>query len=280
MSTPIPRLNIPLTELRSLVLEGLKNSNGSFDFKNFCNSIGSLAVSKEIVQNPNPQGFQTMYFPLQKEDENRVREIIWNLIIEQVLTIGGYNENTWPHLSVTDYGKSVLSSQLPVPHDPDGYLSRIKREIPDLDSVIEIYLIEAIRTYNINQLLSSTITLGCASEKALLVLIDTFIDTFNQEEPSSAFAKKVRGRFIKIQFDEFNKTFSRHLGELPSDLRDRYTNTLLGVFEMIRQNRNSAGHPTGKSIDKETLFANLQVFIIYCKYIYELKAYLEQHKHD
>lgn len=280
MSTPIPRLNIPLTELRSLVLEGLKNSNGSFDFKNFCNSIGSLAVSKEIVQNPNPQGFQTMYFPLQKEDENRVREIIWNLIIEQVLTIGGYNEDTWPHLSVTDYGKSVLSSQLPVPHDPDGYLSRIKREIPDLDSVIEIYLIEAIRTYNINQLLSSTITLGCASEKALLVLIDTFIDTFNKEEPSSAFAKKVRGRFIKIQFDEFNKTFSRHLGELPSDLRDRYTNTLLGVFEMIRQNRNSAGHPTGKSIDKETLFANLQVFIIYCKYIYELKAYLETNKHN
>lgn len=280
MSTPIPRLNIPLTELRSLVLEGLKNSNGSFDFKNFCNSIGSLAVSKEIVQNPNPQGFQTMYFPLQKEDENRVREIIWNLIIEQVLTIGGYNEDTWPHLSVTDYGKSVLSSQLPVPHDPDGYLSRIKREIPDLDSVIEVYLIEAIRTYNINQLLSSTITLGCASEKALLVLIETYVDTFNKEEASSAFAKKVRGRFIKIQFDEFNKTFSRHLGELPSDLRDRYTNTLLGVFEMIRQNRNSAGHPTGKSIDKETLFANLQVFIIYCKYIYELKAHLEQHKHD
>lgn len=280
MSTPIPKLNIPLTELRSLVLEALKSYDSSFDFKNFCNNLGSLAVKKEIVQNPNTPGFQTAYFPLQKEDENRVREIIWNLVIEQVLTIGGYHEDTWPHLSVTEYGKSVLSSQQPVPHDPDGYLGRIKREIPDLDSIIEAYLTEAIRTYNINQLLSSTITLGCASEKALLILIDTYVSTFNSEESSSNFGKKIRGRFIKIQFDEFNKSFSKHLGGLPADLRDRYTNTLLGVFEMIRHNRNSAGHPTGKAVDKDTLFANLQVFIVYCKYIYELKTYLEHGKHD
>ncbi len=49
---------------------------------------------------------------------------------------------------------------------------------------------------------------------------------------------------------------------------------------MVRYNRNAAGHPTGKQVDKDTLFANLQVFIPYCKYIYDLKDYLDTNQHD
>lgn len=138
---------------------------------------------------------------------------------------------------------------------------------------------ESIRTYNINQLLSSTITLGCASERALVILIETYEQTFIDNDAKSSFSKKVSGKFIKAQFDEFDKSFRSIMSSLPYELRENYTNTLTGVFQMIRYNRNNAGHPTGKSVEKETLFANLQVFIPYCKYIYDLIQYFKTNKH-
>ncbi len=276
----IPKLDIPFEELRSVVLNVMNQHGKSFEFKNLCNSIGNKVVRDGLVKNPNPDNFQALYYPLQKSDENRVREIIWNLIVERVVTIGDYHNDSWPWLSLTEYGEKVVNSLEPTPNDPSRYIERIKKAIPQLDNVIEAYLTESIRTYNINQLLSSTITLGCASEKALLILIDTYKDTFKHASAKERFTKKVEGKFIKTQFYEFDKDFRRNISQLPYELRENYSNTLLGVFEMIRKNRNSAGHPTGKQVDKETLFANLQVFIPYCKYVYSLAGYFENNPHD
>jgi hypothetical protein len=181
---------------------------------------------------------------------------------------------------LTEYGKKAIKSLHPIPNDTAGYLARIREAVPQLDNIIEIYLNESVRTYNINQLLSSTITLGCASERALLVLVDTYEQTFNDKLKSKAFSKKTTGKFIKTKFDEFDKAIRAQLHNLPNDLRENYPNTLTGIFQMIRYNRNSAGHPTGKSVDKDTLFANLQVFIPYCRFIYSLIDYLNINKHD
>lgn len=275
----VPEIKIPYDELKSLVIDSIKELGNSFELKNLCNKIGNKVVKRGIVKSPHPDNFQAIYFPLQKKDENRIREILWDLIIERVLTIGDYQNDSWPHLSLTEYGEKVIKSNKPVPNDTNGYLNRIKKEIPDLDSVIEIYLSESIRTYNINQLLSATITLGCASEKALLLLIETYRDTFKDNTKQERFIKKTEEKFIKIQFEEFDKDFRGIMGQLPYDLKDNYMNTLTGIFEMIRHNRNLAGHPTGKRIDKDTLFANLQVFIPYCRYIYDLKRYFVSKKH-
>jgi hypothetical protein len=275
----VPEINIPFEELKSLVVNSIKVHGTSFEFKNLCNTIGSKAVNQGIVKSPFPENHHSFNFPLQKKDENRVREIIWNLIIERVLTIGDFYNDSWPNLSLTEYGEKVLTSNNPVPNDPSGYLNRIKNEIPELDNVIEIYLSESIRTYNINQLLSATITLGCASEKALLLLIETYRDTFKDNSQQEKFIRKTEGKFIKTQFGEFSKDISGVIGLLPNDLKDNYNIILAGIFEMIRRNRNSAGHPTGEIIDKDTLFAYLQVFIPYCRYIYDLRKYFADNKH-
>lgn len=276
----ISKIDIPFEELKYWVLESIKQHGDSFEFKNLCNSIGTKAIKNGIVKNPYPGGFQTNHFPLQKNDENRVREVLWDLIIERVLTIGSYHNDSWPWLSLTDYGKKVIGSKLPIPNDPTGYLNRIKNEVPQLDAIIETYLIESIRTYNINQLLSSTITLGCASEKALMILIDAYKESFKDNSKKVNFSKKIEGKFIKTQFGEFDKSIRLILAQLPYKLREDYTITLTGISQMIRYNRNQAGHPTGKAVDKDTLFANLQVFIPFCKYIYDLKDYLDQNMHD
>jgi hypothetical protein len=269
-------LNMSLNELRPLVLESFKR-NPNTQYLNICNAVASIAIEKGYIS--NPQG-GTFGFggsvPLSGKDEDNVREIIWNLIIERVVTIGMNSSNTnWPWLSLTKYGLEVAGSAEPVPHDPTGYLKRIKQVIPQIDPIILTYLEESLNTYNINALLSSTIALGCASEKALLLLIDSYANAIQETRKKAKFINETKGRMIKRQFDEFSKCITTIIGNMPRDISDGLNTVLLGIFEMIRNNRNDAGHPTGKSIPKEYAFANLQVFIPYCQKIYQLIEYFD-----
>jgi len=52
-------------------------------------------------------------------------------------------------------------------------------------------------------------------------------------------------------------------------------NNLDGIFNLIRIQRNESGHPAGIKPDKNQVFANLTVFIMYCKTLYELIHWLD-----
>jgi hypothetical protein len=238
-----------------------------------------MAVTRQIVPKPpsefsvGPGGLYT----LGEQDGETVREIVWDLIVARVLTIGMNDANpNWPWLKVTAYGKEVINSETPVPHDPSGYLGRVREEIPKIDLVIFTYLEESIRTYSIGAYLSASVMLGCASEKALLLLIDSYINSIKDTRSQESFRSKVEGRMIKRQYDEFSKALSAQIGKLPNELSDNLQTILFGVFDMIRNNRNEAGHPSGKVVKKEQIFAYLQVFIEYCKRIYGLMNYYGQ----
>lgn len=89
------------------------------------------------------------------------------------------------------------------------------------------YLEESIKTYNINALLSSTITLGCASEKALLLLIESYKNAIQDDGKQKKFAQKTEGRMIKRQFDEFTKCLTTIIGNMPTNISDGLNNVLL-----------------------------------------------------
>lgn len=273
----LPKLNLTYDEIKSIVIDKIKGAT-TFQFTAVVSGVANFVSTSNI-------GFEkvanTIYeTKLNQTDEGLIREIIWDLIIQRIITIGDYHNHDWPFLSLTEYGKRVLNSNEPIPHDPSKYIYRVQKEIPNIDKIIITYLSESINTYNINQLLSSTIALGCASEKTLLLLIDTYQNTFNDIKGKERFEQKVKNRMIKMQYEEFQKDFKRIVGTLPKELSDNYENILLGVFEMFRNQRNYAGHPTGHTVDKEMLFANLQVFVVYCKRVYSLIEYLKTQKHD
>lgn len=280
MNNQIDRIEISYDEMKSLVFDYLKQAkDGHLQIVGIEQGIARTAIHKEMAESPYPSNYQGGTPKLDEYDRTRVREIVWDLIIQRILTIGSHNNPDWPFLSLTEYGMEAIESELPIPNDVSGYLARLNNEIPDLNEVILAYLEESIQTYNINQLLSSTITLGCASEKALLILIDTYGKSFEDEEKGKTFRKKIEKKFIKAKFEIFNDDLKRNIQKVPSELREDYQNTLTGIFEMIRRNRNEAGHPTGKKVDKEILFSHLQVFIPYCKYVYRLIDYFENNAH-
>jgi hypothetical protein len=48
------------------------------------------------------------------------------------------------------------------------------------------------------------------------------------------------------------------------------------VFDLIPQTRNSAGHPTGKTIERATMQTNFILFPSYCRRVYGLIDYLSK----
>jgi len=274
--TVISDPQISLDELRTLVLEAFKKSPET-QYVSLCNSVAQLAVQKGMMSNPQ-QGIVTTgnSYKLTSHDEDRVREIIWDLIVSRLVTIGINAENpNWPFLKLTEYGRKVVNSSSPSPHDHSGYLNRLREEVPKIDTVILTYLEESLRTFNIHALLSATITLGCASEKALLLLIEAFGNAIQNTKRKEKFEADTRDRLIKRQFDIFVRNLNGIKGNLPYDITEGVDTMLLGIFEMIRNYRNDAGHPSSKTISREQVYANLQVFISYCKKVYELKNYFE-----
>ena len=86
------------------------------------------------------------------------------------------------------------------------------------------------------------------------------------------FVKDTQGKMIKRQYDEFMKLYHGHLrGLFPGDINEDFVN---GVFTMIRNYRNDAGHPTGRIVPIEVVYANIQVFPTYLKKVYSVIEWL------
>ena len=64
-------------------------------------------------------------------------------------------------------------------------------------------------------------------------------------------------------------------GTLTSPHKEYTLSEVPGVFELIRRQRNEAGHPelyTG--VDPDTVFLNIRVFVEYVRKVYDLMAFL------
>ena len=275
----ISAMDISYEQVRSLAMETLKTGEQATQFTSFYGYVAEKAVQHGFLKENDPRNsvIHTRRFLLSKADQARTQNILWDLIIEGILRPGlndGQNNNL-PFFHVTKYGKAILQDGSASPYDPDGYIKRLKDAIPKVDSVILTYLNEALRSFRIGCLLSSTVTLGCASEKAFLLLVGTYGNSLSSPSKEK-FVKNTEGRMIKRQYDEFQKMLDSELkARLPSNLKDDLDITLSGIFSMIRTLRNNSGHPTGREVNREQAYANLVVFPTYLKRIYALLKWLE-----
>lgn len=92
MTDRINKLDLPFSELRTLVLEALKEEPAT-QYENLCCKVGEVAVEKSIVPDPRGGHYYGGFYYLDNADKDKVREIIWNLVIERVLTIGTDSTN-------------------------------------------------------------------------------------------------------------------------------------------------------------------------------------------
>lgn len=211
----------------------------------------------------------------QTDFHSTIREIVQEFINNGLLYPGspGDFNSGYPWLTITDYGKEAFLQDNWLPYDPDGYLKALKTRVPKIDDVTLAYIEESVSAFNRRHLLSATITLGVASENLMLLLIDAYVNWMNDPTRKAVLQKKIKDRFIYTQYKEFKAEFERDVKNIPKNLQADWETYLDGIFNFIRLNRNSAGHPTGKQLNAKIVYANLQIFAEYAQYIFELIGY-------
>jgi hypothetical protein len=77
------------------------------------------------------------------------------------------------------------------------------------------------------------------------------------------------------KFEEFRKRIEPRKTQLPAALQEGLDIWLNSVADLLRATRNDAGHPTGRAMDRDDQFINLQMFARYLLKLYGLKAFFE-----
>lgn len=237
-----------------------------------CSAIYELAKKRELTNGLEEENFI-------QENKRNIEIVLWEFISQGLLyvdicsdkigTVGYADKITF---DITDYGKEILKSEVFIPHDPEGYLSCLREKVPNVDEVIYTYIRESIHAYNKGLMLSATTMVGCASEKAFLLLLEAFINYLPTND-GNRLRQSTHGKFIKNQFEEFRKKFNVFKSEIKCKNLESFDTLFSGIFEVIRQNRNEVGHPSGIIPAKHSVFASLQIFIPYLENIYMLIEY-------
>lgn len=267
-------------ELRPLALEALKVLINHKDLRLelIIDETDLISRSKGFYKDAKPYRFSgygtgsEKYMP--SNDREKVRQILWQFILQGILAIGRDEANAnFPYISITEHGRQVIESGETLPYDPDGYLRKLKTEIPNIDPIIEMYVTESLQAYLKGLMFSSAVALGVASEKAFLILLDTFTNALSDPTMKSTFQRLQDTFRTKYKFDQLRTKLMSIRGTLPRELSEDLESQFDGIFNLIRVTRNDAGHPTGQKIERDTAFVNLRLFITFCKKIYGLIDY-------
>jgi hypothetical protein len=145
------------------------------------------------------------------------------------------------------------------PQDPRGFLTRLQQQSPTLDPVALRYVQEALRCFAGGSYLGTSVMIGVASEQAVLIAARAVVDAVSAPK----LAEKVNGSRAKQGevFEELRKRLEPMRRDLPEGLADVLT--LDAVADLLRVNRNEAGHPTGLHVDRDTARIHLQMAAVY-----------------
>ena len=162
------------------------------------------------------------------------------------------------------------------PDDPQGYLLRVKETVSSASETTMMYLEEAVLSYTGRRYLASAVMLGVAAEAAFLEMARSFGAWLpaNESRTFLVIMDNQRQGYL-AKFAEFRKRIEPRKPKLPRELADGMALTLDSVLDVLRIYRNDAGHPTGKRIDREDAFINLQMAARALQKIYALKAFFD-----
>jgi hypothetical protein len=200
-------------------------------------------------------------------------ETLWGLLADGLVYLdpsGQSATDNW-HWRLSDNGKRSVDGGTWEPRDASGYLDRIRREIPDLDSLVEVYLIEALGSFNGRCYLATSVMLGVAAEQAFLVMVKKY--AASSLTGAISMAKELnnpRSHYFTL-WTEFRKRIEPIRRDLPEGLADSLT--LDAIADLIRETRNEVGHPTGRQVDEDTARVHLNIAPVYLRKMHLLASH-------
>lgn len=167
-----------------------------------------------------------------------------------------------------------------LPFEIERFPDVLKEHIKNIDPVIVRFIEEAIITIKAGSNLGCAFLLGGASERVILLLVDTYVKAIPDEKMQAGFISRTSNKFISKVFDEFKASWKSSLNKpkgygWTNDIEVKIEQ----LFHFCRICRNEAGHPhLPPNLDKGVLLANMGQFVKYIEDIYELIGYYTANK--
>ena len=205
-------------------------------------------------------------------DRELLRDVFWDLFRQGITTLGWDDLNAdYPHFRVSYLGARILEHQeLYFFHDVSSYEKVVRENVPGVSEVTLLYAQEAMQAYLSGCILSATVMIGVAAEDAFDGLLET-VET--NPAHASTYSGVLKERSVLRRLLRFRETVSKYAHTLPPSIKEGLETNLLGIAELIRNYRNDSGHPSGKLVSREQCYILLNLFVPYCKKVYELMAH-------
>lgn len=210
---------------------------------------------------------------MSQASRNDIMQVVWGLICQGLAFID-YSQpspDNWK-LILTETGRQAVLDEEMNPDNSGEYLERLQRRVPQMSSMVLDYAREALTAYNSRIYLASTVMLGVASEAAFLEVVESCSKWLPATE-SKKIAVCIENKKTNISgiFHEFRKRVEPRKNEIPEDISDNMALFMDSILDLLRINRNEAGHPTGKKILREDAKICLEMFARYLEKLYQLK---------
>jgi hypothetical protein len=265
-------MQMQMEEARGYLFQALR-MDGWNQWAHLLSYVGNIVARARDIQIDPRRNFGDGRQFLSEPEKNLLVEVGWSLISQGILVPGLNDSNQgWPFLRLTEYGQRCVAGDRILPHDPDGYLREFRNEVPSADPTVVEYLTESLQCYIHGLHRSAAIMLGGASEQAVLLMIESC--GYSMADPNSkqmfqANVQKAQSIFRK--YEVFEAKFAGIKQRMPRALMDNAESLLRGVFDLIRNSRNDAGHPAvGAAVSRDAVYSHLRLFPPYYKRIYGL----------
>jgi hypothetical protein len=209
--------------------------------------------------------------------QQQIMQVVWQLVSQGLAYIdfSQPSPENW-ELHVTKAGAEAARDEALNPDNFGEYLKELVHRVPAASPTVLQYATEAGNAYVCRCYFASTVMLGVASEAAFLEMARSFSSWLpkKQGDHFRTIVDSPRTNYIS-KFSEFRKRVEPHKPEIPAHLSDGMTLSMDAVLDLLRINRNDAGHPTGRTIGREDAFISLQMFARYLQKLYAFKAFFE-----
>jgi hypothetical protein len=214
---------------------------------------------------------------LSETETQDVLEILHELLTANILMPASNRRSAgWPFFGLTTHGQEVIRASGPPVYDYEGYLADLRGRIPGLDAVIERFLTEALQAYQRQLFLCSVAMLGCASERGIWSLIDTYLTAIKDVTNRDKLRSRIAGRDISVAYRRFRESFDSVQGQLPASLTAEFDVHIDALFTFTRLLRNAVMHPAEiPTITHAVAYASLQQFSYYLPTLSEVTRHLE-----
>ena len=213
--------------------------------------------------------------PTDQPSARQIQQAIWALVSRGLayLDMSQSAPENWS-LELTTAGAAVLRDERYNPDDPSGYLTDLYTAVPRLSAVAKVYIQDAVNSYYHQSYLASTVMLGVAAEAVFLDVAAAFATWIDGKtgQNLTRYLQDVKVAYIQ-RFEEFRKRLITASPQLPAQLSDGLDLQMNAVLDLLRANRNDAGHPTGIQLEREDCFVNLRIFARLAERMYALKSF-------